>query len=95
MVLSGLFAFWDYSNKLSPCCLPRASKGRVDVEHQGSCQVPRTARAAFIPFCSERGLSLLRWRAKGCGDPAVSSQVCPMRAVAVSAASLCLSVLLQ
>lgn len=31
------FAFWDYSNDLFVLCLCRASKGSVDVEHQGSC----------------------------------------------------------
>ena len=71
MVLSGPFAFWDHSNKLCPFCLPRASKGRVDVKHQGSCRIPGTAKAAFIPFCSERARPC-----SGGGQRAVGTQRC-------------------
>lgn len=83
--------FWDCSNKRCPLCLCRASKGSVHVEHQGSCRVPRTARAAFIPFCSTQSLSWLRWRVKGCGESVVPAQLCPVCAAAAPAVSWCAS----
>lgn len=83
--------FWDDINKLSALCLCRASKGSVDVEHQGSCRAPRTARAASIPFCSTGGLSCLHPLLQHTGPVLAhvegrrlwglsgASQVCPVR----------------